>query len=66
MTTLVQSHRPARGLTDDWLTPPDLLRHLGTFDLDPCCPMNMPWSTALGSIHYPESDGLGSWVECQR
>lgn len=33
-------------LTDEWLTPPDLLKRLGHFDLDPCCPVGMPWRTA--------------------
>lgn len=39
-------HR-AESTTDDWLTPPDLLRRLGRFDLDPCTPIDpMPWQTA--------------------
>lgn len=32
--------------TDVWLTPPSLLKPLGEFDLDPCCPNNLPWKTA--------------------
>lgn len=32
--------------TDVWLTPPDLIDKLGVFDLDPCCPNNLKWSTA--------------------
>jgi hypothetical protein len=33
--------------TTTWLTPPDLLKALGPFDLDPCaCPLPRPWSTA--------------------
>lgn len=39
-------HRPVRGETDDWLTPPEILDALGPFDLDPCCPAVMPWRTA--------------------
>ena len=27
--------------TDIWLTPPDIINSLGTFDLDPCCPNNL-------------------------
>lgn len=38
--------RPYRGFTDDWLTPPEILKALGPFDLDPCCPKSMPWETA--------------------
>ena len=43
--------------TDDWLTPPDLLKALGPFDLDPCCPKKMPWRTAKSMVFLP-SDGL--------
>lgn len=32
--------------TDVWLTPPCLIESLGEFDLDPCCPNNLPWKTA--------------------
>lgn len=32
--------------TDDWLTPPDLVKAAGPFDLDPCCHPGMPWRTA--------------------
>ena len=31
---------------DDYLTPPDLIKALGRFDLDPACPPWMPWETA--------------------
>ena len=29
-----------------WLTPPEVIRALGRFTLDPCCPPVMPWRTA--------------------
>ena len=42
---------------DEWLTPPEILKALGPFDLDPCSPVNRPWPTA--SEHYTvEDDGL--------
>lgn len=56
-------HHPNKGATDVWLTPPHVLEHLGTFDLDPCAaPEPRPWPTALN--HYVEADnGLSrSWV----
>lgn len=31
---------------DEWLTPPEITRALGSFDLDPCSPINRPWPTA--------------------
>ena len=40
---------------EEWLTPPDIIKALGTFDLDPCSPeANIrPWDTA--SNHYTKS-----------
>lgn len=43
-----------------WLTPPQILHSLGTFDLDPCaCPEPRPWPTATRHIALPE-DGLAA------
>lgn len=45
--------------TDDeqWLTPPEIIKALGKFDLDPCSPVNRPWDTA--TTHYNKlMDGL--------
>lgn len=44
--------------TDTWLTPPELITALGLFDLDPCCPREMPWTTATRMLHFPVTDGL--------
>ena len=42
---------------DEWLTPPEIIKSLGEFDLDPCSPLNRPWDTA--KKHYTiEDDGL--------
>lgn len=42
---------------DEWLTPPDIISALGTFDLDPCAPVVRPWEMA--AKHYTvEDDGL--------
>lgn len=40
---------------NEWLTPPKILRALGTFDLDPCAPTNLPWPIAT---HHFSSSGL--------
>lgn len=37
-----------------WLTPPDLVRALGPFDLDPCAAVDQPWRTAR--VHYTVHD----------
>lgn len=44
---------------DEWLTPPEILKALGDFDLDPCAPVPdaRPWPTA--EKHYSvEDNGL--------
>jgi hypothetical protein len=42
---------------DEWLTPPELIKSLGEFDLDPCSPVVRPWDTA--KKHYSvQDDGL--------
>lgn len=49
--------QPHHGRTDEWLTPPEIVKALGEFDLDPCCPPNMPWYTAKQMVSRP-ADGL--------
>lgn len=39
--------------------PPYILKALGDFDVDPCCPATMPWRTARVMIQQPE-DGLAT------
>lgn len=42
---------------DEWLTPPEIIKSLGPFDLDPCSPVDRPWPTA--NKHYTiEDNGL--------
>lgn len=49
--------RAYRGQKDEWLTPPEIIRAMGPFDLDPCAPVCRPWPTA--SLHYTiQDDGL--------
>lgn len=47
---------------DTWLTPPELIKALGEFDLDPCTPENMPWQTAKKML-CKERDGDGLTAE---
>ena len=45
-----------------WLTPPSILRRLGVFDLDPCCPDGgMPWPTASRMITKSEDSLSRDW-----
>jgi len=46
-----QSHAMGK---DEWLTPPEIVRALGEFDLDPCAPVKRPWDTA--SRHFTVFD----------
>lgn len=42
---------------DEWLTPPEIIKALGLFDLDPCAPIVRPWDMA--EHHYTiQDDGL--------
>ena len=50
----LSGHQSARMKNDEWLTPPEILAALGTFDLDPCAPINRPWDTAIH--HYDVRD----------
>lgn len=50
-------HQSAASKKDEWLTPPDLLKALGEFDLDPCAPIVRPWPMA--KQHFTvEDNGL--------
>lgn len=53
----LSSHQSARMKNDEWLTPPEIIKALGEFDLDPCAPVRRPWPTAFRhfTIH---DDGL--------
>ena len=46
----------------EWLTPPELVKKLGTFDLDPCSPINAPFLHANNNFTI-EDDGLNKeWL----
>jgi hypothetical protein len=44
--------------TDDWLTPPELVRSLGAFDLDPCASNRSQVELAATNYRLPEHNGL--------
>lgn len=61
------SHQSARALDTVWLTPPELLRALGPFDLDPCaCPEPRPWPTAARHVAPPECGLAARWEPGER
>jgi hypothetical protein len=55
--TLTSHQRPVRGVSDEWLTPPEIVNALAPFDLDPCAPVARPWPTA-GTHYTIQDDGL--------
>lgn len=50
-------HQSSAMLKDEWITPRHVLDALGTFDLDPCAPINPPW-VAAPKRYTIEDDGL--------
>lgn len=51
------SHQRKKMGKDEWLTPPEILFSLGSFDLDPCTPIDPPWATAARMLTVKD-DGL--------
>lgn len=50
---------------DEWLTPPEIIKAVGSFDLDPCAPIKRPWEMAAKHL-TPYEDGLKTdWGGCQ-
>lgn len=52
----LSSHQKNGG-HDEWLTPPEIVKALGDFDLDPCSPVVRPWDTATKHFNVHD-DGL--------
>lgn len=50
----LSSHQSAAMKNDEWLTPPEIVRALGAFHLDPCAPAVRPWD--LAEQHYSKAD----------
>lgn len=55
-------HESPNNKTTTWLTPPHVLKALGEFDLDPCCPPNMPWKTAAIMLTEKEDGLKAAWT----
>lgn len=60
--TDVKTYFRNENTTDTWLTPPEIVKSLGDFFLDPCSPIDAPWR--LTTMWYTEEhDGLiQPWV----
>jgi DNA N-6-adenine-methyltransferase (Dam) len=53
----IGSHQCTTMKNDEWLTPPEIIKALGDFDLDPCSPVDRPWPTARKHFTV-QDDGL--------
>jgi hypothetical protein len=53
----MKKHQKSIGKNDEWLTPPEILSKLCSFDLDPCAAINSPFETAK-NIYTINDDGL--------
>lgn len=42
----IGSHQSSNMKKDEWLTPPEIIKALGEFHLDPCAPIIRPWEIA--------------------
>lgn len=61
MNTMFETGGNTAATTHDWLTPPELIHALGSFDTDPCASQYQPWRTAAEQFTI-EDDGLArSW-----
>jgi hypothetical protein len=47
---------------EDWLTPPEIIKALGPFDLDPCAPMPRPWDMARNHYTLADNGLLKPWT----
>lgn len=55
--------KPARSTKSEWLTPPEIIKSLGEFDLDPCSPINRPWPTAKHHFTKIDDGLLQEWFK---
>ena len=51
----------AKITTIEWLTPPDLVKKLGAFDLDPCTPLSPPFVHATTNYNIYDNGLEKAW-----
>ena len=61
MTMGLSGHQSARMKNDEWLTPQYIVQALGSFDLDPCSPINRPWPTAARHLTIEDNGLAHEW-----
>ena len=51
---------------DEWLTPPEIVKSLGEFDLDPCQPINPPFFHAENGFNINDDGYAQDWSKFNR
>lgn len=51
---------------DEWLTPPELVKSLGEFDLDPCQPITPPFTHAKHGFNINDDGYTKDWSKYER
>ena len=62
MNVTFETKHGNKGGKDEWLTPPEIIKSLGEFDLDPCSPINRPWDTAKKHYNIFDNGLEQPWV----
>ena len=57
----IGSHSKQNGGHEEWLTPPEIVKALGPFDLDPCSPIVRPWDTATNHFNVNDNGLYKAW-----
>lgn len=57
----IGAHHKSKGFTDEWLTPPEVLKPLGEFGLDLCSPIDRPWATAARHFTVKDNGLAQDW-----
>jgi hypothetical protein len=56
------SHQATSSITDEWITPREIIQALGPFDLDPCSPGDRrPWDTAARHLSIEDNGLAQQW-----
>lgn len=55
------SFEKSNNTTIEWLTPPELVKLLGEFDLDPCTPLNPPFLHAKTNYNIKDDGLIKQW-----
>lgn len=51
---------------DEWLTPPEIVKSLGEFDLDPCQPISPPFTHAKKGFNINDNGYIQDWSNFDR